>query len=281
VTPEQGVGGRERTGSLGDRRKSERFPDLDKYDVDVVAWHTSQQCHGGTLGWFSGPDPLSPEEVVVRDSTSMPWAWAKDPHAVMWCMTLTRGITPHEVLVRYGADARTARFLTRRQAAHLNDGSLPRGSVLRAGALGDWSFCFEDYGVMGMMEGPLSSLSHGTETFSVLLGADGMNGFAHWRDGQCTERFEPGFAHTGPNPPHPWWDAVQERLDASGEEYPGLVPVLEAVARYTRAVLDAGTLDDPLPTLRLEDGSRIPGPPPRPHSEARRPPGRLLGRPAL
>ncbi|MCX4787822.1 MULTISPECIES: DUF6461 domain-containing protein [unclassified Streptomyces] len=73
------------------------------------------------------------------------------------------------------------------------DSSLPEGSVLRAGALGDWSFCFEDCGVMGMMPGPLSALSYGTETFSVLLGGDGMNGFAHWRDGQRTERFEPGF----------------------------------------------------------------------------------------
>jgi hypothetical protein len=131
------------------------------------------------------------------------------------------------------------------------------------------------------MEGPLSSLSHGTETFSVLQGADGMNGFAHWRDGQCTERFEPGFTHTKPNPPHPWWDAVQERLAASGEEYPGLVPVLEAVTQYTRAVLDANTLNGPLLTLRLEDSSRIPDPPPHPYSGAQRPPGRMLGRPAL
>ncbi|WP_405686427.1 DUF6461 domain-containing protein [Streptomyces sp. NBC_00057] len=139
----------------------------------------------------------------MQDSTTRPWAWARDPHAVMWCVTFARGITPEDVLARYGADARTAQFLTRQQAAHLYDSSLPEGSVLRAGALGDWSFCFEDCGVMGMMPGPLSALSYGTETFSVLLGGDGMNGFAHWRDGQCTERFEPGFTSAS-GPPRPW-----------------------------------------------------------------------------
>ncbi|MFF5256863.1 DUF6461 domain-containing protein [Streptomyces leeuwenhoekii] len=217
----------------------------------------------------------------MQDSTTNPWAWANDPHAVMWCVTFTRGITPEDVLDRYGADARTAQLLTRQQAAHLINSSLLEGSVLRAGALGDWSFCFEDYGVMGMMPGPLSVLSHGTETFSVMLGGDGMNSFAHWRDGQCTERFEPGFTHTKPNPPHPWWDAVQERLDVSRKECPGLVPVLGAVAHRTGAVLDADTLNGPLLTLWLEDSSRVPDPPPLPRPGAPKPPGRMLGRPAL
>ncbi|MGW0137528.1 DUF6461 domain-containing protein [Streptomyces calvus] len=189
-----------------------------------------------------------------------PWAWAEDPRAVTWCVTITRGITPEEVVARYGADARTAQLLTRQQAARLAGGDLPEGSVLRAGQMGDWSFCFEDYGVMGCMSGPLSALSLDTETFSVLRGGDGMNGFAYWRDGQCAERFEPGAADTKPRPPRPWWDAVQERLDASGEEYPGLVPVLEATTRHTRAVLDTDTLDGPLLTLRLEDSDRIPDP---------------------
>ncbi|MEZ3182639.1 helix-turn-helix domain-containing protein [Streptomyces pimonensis] len=178
-------------------------------------------------------------------------------------MTFTRGVTPEEVLARYGADARTARLLTRQQAAQLAGMDRPDGSVLRAGQLGDWSFCFEDYGVMGCMPGPLSALSRGTETFSVLRGGDGMNGFKCWRDGQCAEWFEPGAASTKPRPPHPWWDAVQERLDATGEEYPGLVPVLEATAHHTGVVLDTDTLDGPLLTLRLEDSDLTPDPPTR------------------
>ncbi|MFJ5221158.1 DUF6461 domain-containing protein [Streptomyces sp. NPDC088354] len=190
-------------------------------------------------------------------------------------MTFTRGITPHDVLARYGADSRTARLLTSQQAAQLNE---TEGSVLRAGALNDWSFCFEDYGVMGRMPGPLSALSQGTETFSILRGGDGMNGFAHWRNGQCTERFTPGYAHTRPPTPHPWWDAVQQQLDAADAEYPGLIPVLEAVALHTDAVLDTNILNGPLLTLLLDDNSRTPDPPPQPPLEQPlQPPGRLLG----
>ncbi|MEK8144957.1 DUF6461 domain-containing protein [Streptomyces sp. M10(2022)] len=90
----------------------------------------------------------------MNDFTTGPWAWAGDPRAVMWCVTITHGITPSEVLARYGADAGTARLLTRQQAAQLAGGDLPEGSVLGAGQLGDWSFRFEDDGVMGCMPGP-------------------------------------------------------------------------------------------------------------------------------
>ncbi|WGD39733.1 hypothetical protein PYS65_06065 [Streptomyces cathayae] len=40
-------------------------------------------------------------------------------------------------------------------------------SVLRVGSLGDWSFCYEEWGVLGGMPGLLSRLSHDTETFTV------------------------------------------------------------------------------------------------------------------
>ncbi|MBQ0825277.1 DUF6461 domain-containing protein [Streptomyces tagetis] len=210
----------------------------------------------------------------MEESSPTQWAWAADPGMGMWCASLTRGITPHDVLARYGADSRTARLLTRQQAAQLSG---TEGSVLRAGTLDAWAFCFEEYGLMGAMPGPLSALSQGTETFSVLRGGDGMNSFAYWRDGQCIERFEPGFAGTRPPAPHPWWDMVQQQLDAAGTEYPGLVPVLKAVALHTDAVLDTDTLNGPLLTLLLDDNSRTPDPPPQPHPTPVQPPGRFLG----
>ncbi|MGS2589613.1 DUF6461 domain-containing protein [Streptomyces hebeiensis] len=221
----------------------------------------------------------------MRDSTADPWAWVRNKNAVMWCVTFTQGITPEDVLARYGADPRDAQLLTRQQAGPLYDFEAdgPTGSVLRAGMLGDWSFCFEDIGIMGAMDGPLAALSRGTETFSVLRGGDGMNIFAHWRDGRRTEWFEPGFRSTRPRPPHPWWDAVQERYDARSEEYPGLTPVMEAIGRHIGDVLETGTLGGPLLTLLLEDGSRTPDPPQpppparNPSAEARRSLGRPLG----
>ncbi|WP_121890202.1 hypothetical protein [Streptomyces shenzhenensis] len=59
----------------------------------------------------------------------------------------------------------------------------------------------------------------------------------------------------------------------SGEEYTGLVPVLEATAHHTGVVLDTDTLDGPLLTLRLEDGERTPDP------QTRRPGGPATPRP--
>ncbi|MFJ7416343.1 DUF6461 domain-containing protein [Streptomyces sp. NPDC098077] len=216
----------------------------------------------------------------MQEPTADTWAWAVDPRDVMWCLTLTRNITPDEALDRYGAERRSAQLLTRRQATQLDYTTHAIGSVLRAGALAGWSFCFEDNGVMGRMPGPLSALSQDTETFSILRGADGMNGFAYWRDGQCAERFEPGFAHTAPPPPHPWWDAVQQRLGLSDGGTPVLIPVLEAVAHHTGAAFDTDTLDGPLLTVLLEEHRRTPDP--APGLDIARPPaeGRML-RPAL
>ncbi|MFE9460021.1 DUF6461 domain-containing protein [Streptomyces californicus] len=215
----------------------------------------------------------------MHDSTDGPWDWADLRGTVMFCVTMARGITPEDVLSRYGADAGTARLLTSSQAGELGGRLLPTESLLTAGALNGWSFCSEEYGIMGSTPGPLAALSRGTEAFSLLRGADGMNVFAHWRDGRRTEQFEPGYPSTEPRAPHPWWDAVQERLDASGKEYPGLAPVLEAVARRAGADLDSAALRRPRLTVRLDESARTPDPPtPVPSTRAPRPTGRRLGR---
>ncbi|MGW0825545.1 DUF6461 domain-containing protein [Streptomyces sp. NPDC002845] len=193
------------------------------------------------------------EEVRVNESLCGPWAWVD--HADSWCVTFTRGITPEEILVRYGAAPGHARLLDREQARDIADESRARkaeGTVLRAGSLGDWSFCFEEWGVDGTLTEVLSALSRGTETFSVLLGGDGMNVFAHWQDGKCGELFEPGEPDAEPSPPHPWWDAVQARWETSGADYPGLAPVIAAVAAYMGAALQDSMLDGSLLSVLME-----------------------------
>ncbi|MFE7410480.1 DUF6461 domain-containing protein [Streptomyces laurentii] len=215
----------------------------------------------------------------MTDSAAGSWLRTRT-NDVMWCVTFTYGIGPEDVLARYGADPRDARLLAERDAGPLYGSHHPDGSVLRAGALGGWSFCFEDCGIMGVLPGPLTALSWRTETLALHRSAKGMSRFAHWRDGFPSEGFEPGFPGTRGEPPHPWWDAVQARRDATGEEFPGLVPVLEAIADHTGAVLDADTLAGPLLTLRLADTlctpDPVPYPLPRPRS-SRRPLGRYLG----
>ncbi|MFD9606318.1 DUF6461 domain-containing protein [Streptomyces sp. NPDC059970] len=164
----------------------------------------------------------------------------------------------------------------RQQAASLLTSHSSAGSVLRAGTCGNWSFCHEEYGIVGMRAGTLSALSQGTETIGMLRGADGMNRFAHWRHGQCAEQFEPGAPSTKPPGPHPWWTAVQKRLDATGGPHLGLAPVMEAVFRRAHAVIDAESLDGPLLTLWLDENRDAP-PAPRPSSSGSCRLGRALG----
>ncbi|MBL3670829.1 hypothetical protein JL475_33705 [Streptomyces sp. M2CJ-2] len=140
-------------------------------------------------------------------------------------------------------------------------------SVLRVGSLGDWSFCYEEWGVLGGMSGPLSRLSRGTETFTVASNVS-MDTFGHWRDGRCTEAFEPDDPGTRQPPPHPWRDALQERREAGGGSEPGLVAAVRVIGDRMGAVLDDATLDGPLPTVLLGDDR-----PPRPS----RPGGRGRG----
>lgn len=212
----------------------------------------------------------------MKNSTSGPWAWADDARAGMWCLTVTERVAPEKVLAHYGADIRGARLLTRQQAANLLASHSSAGSVLRAGTCGNWSFCHEEYGIVGMRAGTLPTLSQDTETIAVLRGADGMNRFAHWRDGQCAEQFEPGAPSTKPPGPHPWWTVVQERLNASSGPYPGLAPVMEAVFRRAHAVIDTESIDGPLLTLWLDENCDVP-PAPRPSSSGSRQLGRTLG----
>lgn len=171
-----------------------------------------------------------------------------------WCVTFTRGITPDEVLARCGAAPRDARVMPKREAERLGADSHRNGttkSVLRVGALGDGAFCHETWGVLGAMPGILSVLSRGTETFTVTMGGDSMNTFEHWLGGRCTEVFEPSRPDTRPVPPHPWWDAVQERREATGRSEPGLVSAVRVIGDHMGTHLDDATVDGPLLTVLL------------------------------
>jgi hypothetical protein len=195
----------------------------------------------------------------------------------MWCVTFTQGLTPEDVLARYGADPHAARLLDHHHASSMYGEDPQEKAVLRAGSLGTWSFCLEEESVTGVMSVTCSALSEGTETLSILRGGDGMNTFAHWRDKQCVERFEPGMPYTKPQPPHPWWDLLHDRLDAFPPQRSRLVPALEIVAAYVGAPLDSRTVDGPLLTAHLS--AQRTHSPSHPHTTNRPPPGRLLRSP--
>ncbi|MGW0185744.1 DUF6461 domain-containing protein [Streptomyces sp. NPDC003362] len=157
------------------------------------------------------------------------WAWATEPRFPLWCLTFTKDLTPAEVLRRYGADPDRAQLLDHARAGDLYVIALRGGTVLRAGALRGWSFCWEDVGGAGSSRGVLAALSAGTETFTLLRGGDGMNRLTHWCDGQHRESFEPGPSDRTPQGDRPFWELVQDYGQATPEQ-PGLLSALQAIS---------------------------------------------------
>ncbi|GAA2256874.1 hypothetical protein GCM10010415_17630 [Streptomyces atrovirens] len=174
--------------------------------------------------------------------------WAGD----QVCVTFTRGPDPAEVFTRYGADPARSRLLDADAASDLPTGQSAAGTVslLRAGRLGDWTFCVEEDGVIGSWPELLAALSLGTEAYSV-LSTEGLAVFQHWRDGQCLENFEPGPEQPRPEHPSPWWGRIQEALTEHGGS--GTAPVVALVLDHLGLTLDDATLAAPWPTLTVAE----------------------------
>lgn len=172
--------------------------------------------------------------------------------AVAWvCVTFTRGLSPEEVLTRYGADPARARLLDWDAASDLAPGD-EGVSLLRAGRLGEWTFCVEEDGGIGSLDGPLAALSRRTETYSIAT-TDGMDVFQYWRDGECVENFEPGMDHTRPEQATSWWDRVEAALAAHDGEDAGMAPVVALVLDHLGITLDDATLAGPWLSLTLSE----------------------------
>lgn len=190
------------------------------------------------------------------------WGWATDARLPLLCLTFTKRLASYEVLHRYGADPGTARVLTPGETSGLRELALRGGTVLRAGTVGGWSFCYEDVGGAGSRPGPLGALSNGTETLSLLRGGDGMNRMAYWRDGQCLEDFEPGAADRLPRGERHFWDLVHS-AGQTAPHRPGLLLALRAITCHTGVSLGTDTVEGPLLTAYLADEDRTPDPAPR------------------
>ncbi|MFC4333005.1 DUF6461 domain-containing protein [Streptomyces andamanensis] len=189
------------------------------------------------------------------DVDALRWA------AAWMCVTFTRGLSPEEVFARYGADPDRARTLDQDAAAELPTGDRDGGTVslLRAGRIGEWTFCVEEEGLIGSWKEPLAALSRDTETYSVAT-TDGIDIFQYWRDGACVENFEPGAEHTRPERTAPWWDRVEAALAAHAGEGAGMAPVVALVLGRLGITLDDDTLAGPWPTVTLAEDD-VPVPP--------------------
>ncbi|WP_438490794.1 DUF6461 domain-containing protein [Streptomyces sp. S186] len=180
------------------------------------------------------------------------WGWVLASGSLAFCLTFTHQLAPSAVLERYGADPQTTRTMDG-QTAHA---AIPTGrnhSLLRAGRLGNWAFCFETYGVQGLMPDTLTELSADTETLAVNFAEDATHTFEHWADSRRIESFEPGMPYDAPSPttPHTFRNLVEQREAAT----PGQLPILAALEGLSDHIgghtLTPDTLGGPLLTALL------------------------------
>ncbi|MEV6483317.1 DUF6461 domain-containing protein [Streptomyces sp. NPDC051576] len=196
------------------------------------------------------------------------------------CLTFTHGVTPEDLLRRYGADASQASSIAFPQVYELLQPG-PDSSILRVGTLREWTFCCETLGVQGIMPAVLAALSQDTQTVAFNHGANALHTLEHWVDGQPREHFEAGQESTlQAADVHPFWDAA-ERHRAENPNRPAVLDALEAVGDRIGGHLTADIVHDPLLTTVLPwTLPPLPSPAaplPFVHATKSRPPGPLLG----
>ncbi len=171
-----------------------------------------------------------------------------------FCLTFTLGVTPWNLVERYGADPTAARLLAIGETYAVGQPGADR-SILASGSLGDWAFGFETMGVEGIMSGTLAALSRGTQTVAVNDSAKALHVLRYWVDGQPRESFELGVPDTQRAVgAHPFWGAV-ERHRAAHPDQSKVIAALRAIGDHVGGQLTADMLARPLLTAILpEDG---------------------------
>ncbi|GLY29948.1 hypothetical protein [Kineosporia sp. NBRC 101731] len=176
-----------------------------------------------------------------------PWSLSE----VGFVITFTRGLSPTDILTRYGVDPGTARPVTWQQAV---DEQMfgAEATVLRVGMLGQWAFCHQDR----PLEKPsLDILSEGTDSLSLLDLGGGETTFQHWRDGLRYELFRPGFSYSRPrSEPHPFWDRISARHAAG---LSGAKAALAVIEEHVRGEVTHDLLAGPLLTTAVTTGASV------------------------
>jgi hypothetical protein len=180
-----------------------------------------------------------------------PWEWLFSGRYLGLTLTFTRGLTAAGLLERYGADPSAARPLPFTDIHAAPQPGIDH-AILRVGVLGEWAFGIDDLGIQGAAPATLAELSRGTETISVHSGANALEDFCYWVDGQPREEFEPGMASTlRAAGPHPFWDAAERYRGARPGTW-SILAVMRAVEDHIGARLAEETDDGPLPSVLLE-----------------------------
>ncbi|MFI2376656.1 DUF6461 domain-containing protein [Streptomyces sp. NPDC018964] len=176
----------------------------------------------------------------------MPGSWrlADSQH---FCLTFCRNRSPEEVLARYGADADSARPLPAKSAPS----ALLRGTTLRVGLLGEWSFCVEFENYIGCTKTIMRDLSAGTEALLLFQTEKGLTVFSYVVDGRVVEKFEPGCPPSARGRSAHAFARRTEALISTGTSR--TTACLEVMAQHTGHELTTDILHGPLLTAVIDE----------------------------
>lgn len=172
------------------------------------------------------------------------WRLADSQH---FCLTLSRNRSPEEVIALYGADAGSARRVPAKSAPV----APPRSTTLRAGSLGEWSFCVEFENYIGCTATIMRDLSAGTEALIVLRTAKALEMFRYVVDGRVVEQFEPGYPPSVHGRSAHEFARRTETLVSTGTT--PMAACLEVMARHTGHELTTDILRGPLLTAVIDE----------------------------
>jgi hypothetical protein len=116
------------------------------------------------------------------------------------------------------------------------------GALLRLGASGNWTFCFEDRAPIANREPAIARLSAGTRLLQITKSGDGMTVMRDVVDGRKVEAFEPTASAVGGG------TALRLRVESVPATCPRIVAALAIAGEETGVELDRETLDGPLAT---------------------------------
>ncbi|MEV0904979.1 DUF6461 domain-containing protein [Streptomyces hokutonensis] len=159
-----------------------------------------------------------------------------------FCLFYVHDMTQNDLLRNLGAQSRSVTQLDLWDSENLVGPDSQSGSLVRAGSVAHWAFCFETYGNLGADPGMLTPLSQGTEILSFNYA--GTTVIQRWKNGQCVELFEPmtpATLHTYGD--KPLWDSTQRYLLEARKQGADMWPISAALAAVHTKVGAPVTVD--------------------------------------
>ncbi|MEW2121479.1 DUF6461 domain-containing protein [Streptomyces sp. NPDC005474] len=169
-----------------------------------------------------------------------------------FCLTLSAGRSPEEVLEIYGADRSRARWLSSADCFTEFEPTATN-TVLRVGTLGDWSFCIEFENPIGFLNAVVRGLSVNSEMITISRTGNSLTIFRYIVNGRLVESFEPGnLSSSWGQSEHEFSREVHERSATANT----VMASLHVIAEHVGHELTTEILHGPLLSVVIDNPER-------------------------